>query len=663
MLSVVLAIIVLFILNNLKDDDFKAYPDFKIVEGVVEKYYGTNENIVIPQGVKEIGECAFEDCETMTSVTIPDSVKAIDEGAFNGTNLKKVYIPKSVTYIDKNSFQCNDYVEIEVDPKNKKYSAKDGVLYNKDMTELIRYQDKEDIYYYKIPEGVEKIGNSAFASCGLTDIYIPYSVKEIGDYAFMGCRANLTLKVDEGSKYFILKNDIMFSKDMTELVWYSKLNTAKSYTIPHSITTIRAGAFEFCETLENITIPNSVKTIGDSAFRCVMNLKTLTIPDSVSEIGETPFLGTFRLPPSASLVVDENSKYFTLKDGILYNKEMTELVFCLPRNEITEVTVPKTVETIQPYAFFDCINLKKVKIPNSVVEIGEGAFSRCFNMSSINLPSKITSIADSSFQGCSSLGSIIIPDNIISIGDEAFSNCDALNDIKLPKNIQKIGKEAFADCINLKKVDIPASVSEIADNAFDGYAKLKGINVDAENKIYSSKEGVLFDKDMKRLIKYPAGNTNSHYAVPEGVKTILSNAFTYCEDLASLDVPISVEVISDYAFNSHDSNLTSINVDGNNKYYSSHDGVLYDKAKKKLIFYPYYKKEKEYEMPKGVVTIKKNAFIDCFYLQQLTIPKSVITIEEFAFNRSEQFSIKGYEYSAAFEFAASHHIPFVTVGE
>ncbi len=165
---------------------------------------------------------------------------------------------------------------------------------------------------------------------------------------------------------------------------------------------------------------------------------------------------------------------------------------------------------------------------------------------------------------------------------------------------------------------------------------------------------------MTKLIKYPVGRTNSHYAVPEGVKTILSNAFTYCKDLISIDVPSSVEAISDYAFNSHDDNLISINVDGNNKYYSSQDGVLFDKAKKKLIFYPYYRKEKEYEIPKGVEIIKKNAFLDCYYLQQLTIPKSVTTIEELALNRNERFCIVGNEFSAAQEYAAANYIPFVS---
>ncbi len=650
------------------DDDNLQY--FEIVNGVLKKYYGTNnsslqaniayvnENVIIPDGVKEIGKYAFEGCEAMTSITIPDSVKAIQEGAFRRTKLKKVNIPRGVEYIDKNAFQYSDPVEIIVSPQNKKYSTKDGVLYNKDMTELIRYYDREDIYYFKIPDGVEKIGNSAFLDCRLTDLYISGSVKEIEDFAFMGDREVLSIKVAEENKNFIVKNNVMFSKDMTELVWYSRGNTAKSYVIPDGIMTIRAGAFQLCDPLQSITIPDSVKIIGDDAFRNIRDLKSIKIPDSVSEIGESPFLGCFISSNSEGISVDRNSKYFTLKDGILYNKDMTEILSCFHHNKFTEVTIPNTVKKIRNYAFCHCYNLKEVIIPDSVVEIGEGAFALCSNITSIKLPAKITSIANLTFWGCDSIESINIPDSVESIGDAAFYLGQCMTGIRLPEGIRKIGKEAFSG--ELKSINIPASTVEIADDAFKNCTGMKEINVDDRNKVYFSKDGVLFNKDATRLIKYPGGKTDSHYAVPAGVKKIIGNSFSDCKYLISIDVPNSVEVINGNAFSSYDSKIANINVDGDNKNYTSKNGVLFDKEMKALIMYPYGRKDKEYAIPEGVTTIKGNAFVSCYSLLQLTFPESVTVIEEPALNnRNEQLCIKGYEYSAAHEYAAANYIPFV----
>ncbi len=446
-LSVALAFITLFTLNNFKDNELQSYSDFKIVNGVLESYYGLNENVIIPKGVKEIGECAFEDCKTMTSITIPDSVKAIHENAFYRTNLKKIHIPKSVTYIAKNSFESSDYVEIEVDSQNKKYSTKDGVLYNKDMTELIRYYDKEDIYFYRIPDSVEKIGDFAFSDRKLQKIYVPASINEIGDCAFLAYFGISTIDVDPENKNFVVKDNIMFTKDMTELVWYSNQNTADKYNIPNGVTTINAGAFRACRSLINLTIADTVKNIEDNAFAGMTHMENLTIPDNVSEIGESVFLGCWNLK---DVSVGKDNKYFTTQDGILFDKDMTEIIVCPTKNTITDYKIPAGIKKIRPYAFFNSINLERVDIPQSVTEIGEGAFYNCYKLASINLPDKIDTIAESTFWGCGNIVKIVIPDRVTRIGDKAFSDC-GLSEIELSSRIKKIGKKAFENCINLKK--------------------------------------------------------------------------------------------------------------------------------------------------------------------------------------------------------------------
>ena len=162
--------------------------------------------------------------------------------------------------------------------------------------------------------------------------------------------------------------------------------------------------------------------------------------------------------------------------------------------------------------------MKEVKITDSVVEIGEGAFSLCSNIKSIKLPAKITSIANSTFWGCDSIESIDIPDSVQSIGDRAFSIGKTMISIKLPKGIRKIGKEAFSG--EIKSVNIPASTIEIADDAFESCTGLEEINVDAKNKLYSSKDGVLFNKEATLLIKYPGWKSDSSYTVPYGTEIV-----------------------------------------------------------------------------------------------------------------------------------------------
>ncbi len=657
-ISVVLAFLALFAINNLKDEEFQAFSDFKIDNGVLEKYYGANENVIIPNGVKKIAKYAFEGCRATTSITIPDSVKEIHEDAFNLTNLKKVHIPKSVTYIDKNAFQYNDNLEIEVDTRNKKYSSKDGALYNKDMTELIRYYDKEGIRYFRIPDGVEKIGDCAFFECKLVKLYLSSSVKEIGDCAFSGYYGISDIEVDSENKNYIVKDNILFSKDMTELVWYSRENTKDWYSIPDGVTVIHSGAFFACRSLNNITIPNTMKIIEDKAFMGMLSLDSLTIPDSVSEIGESVF---FCCNSLTNVNVRKNNKYFTSDHGILLDKEMTEVIVCPTGYAEADYNIPDGVKKIRAYAFYNCIRLEEITIPKSVTYIGKYAFYQCARLLSINLPNKINSIAEYTFFNCSQLVKISVPDRVKYIDDRAFENCSSLVEVKFPSSLNKIGKEAFACCSSLKTVDIPQNVTDIADNSFDYCLSLNGINVAAKNKIYSSKAGVLFNDELAKLIKYPGGKNDSHYAVPEGVKKIIGNSFSDCEFLTSIDVPGSVEVMNGNAFSYTASNIAYINVEEDNKNYTSKNGVLFDKSMKELIFYPYGKKEKEYSIPEGVTTIRENAFLCCKNLLQLTIPQSVTNIEKLGLTyRNNQFSIKGHEYSAAHEYAATNFILFVS---
>ena len=194
----------------------------------------TLKSVTISNGIKNIGKVSFIDCYSLTSITISNSVTNIGENAFDScTKLKNITIPSSVTSIGKETFfLCRSLKSITVDTNNKNYSSQDGVLFNKNKTELIQYPIGNSRTSYVIPNSVTNIGDRAFSSCTkLTYVNIPNSVTNIENCAFYEC-TNLT-----------------------------------SITIPNSVTSIEYRAFEQCTSLISVTMGTSVKSIGKGAFK------------------------------------------------------------------------------------------------------------------------------------------------------------------------------------------------------------------------------------------------------------------------------------------------------------------------------------------------------------------------------------------------------------
>lgn len=342
-----------------------------------------------------------------------------------------------------------------------------------------------------------------------------------------------------------------------------------------------------------------VKWIGGSAFSDCVLLEDISIPDSVTSIEYDAFSGCESL--AAINVSSENNIYASI-DGILFDKDKTELKqYPAGRSE------------------------KTYTIPDGVMYIGYGAFSGCKNLSDINIPDSVTSIGDYAFYECTSLSSIEIPDSVTSIRYNAFSGCTSLSSINIPDSVTEIGSSAFSGCTSLSGIEIPDSVMKIEYNAF------------SETQLIETQDGVEY------VGKWVVGSDKdiTSAEIKDGTKGIACSAFLSRNNLATISIPDSVMNIGENAF--YETQLME-NQDGIN--YVDKWVVGYDEditsaeikdGTRGIADYAFSGNDNlsNINLPEGLMYIGYSAFYDCYNIYNdgtIEIPASVVRIGDEAFD-------------------------------
>ena len=382
------------------------------------------ESIIIPEGVTKIGTrsksedfmcdgAAFYGCTSLKEIIIPDSVTEIWWRAFSGcTSLSKVKLPKNLTSINSDVFSgCTSLAEITIPDSVTSIgsSAFEGCA---SLAEIVipdsvtsiggsAFSGCTSLAEITIPDSVTSIGGSAFEGCAsLAEIVIPDSVTSIGGFAFSGCTSLAEIDIPDsvteiGSSAFsgctsLSKVDLPKKLSTIEAYTFSGCSSLESIVIPDGVTAIGTwseyentyygSSFSGCKSLKEIVIPDSVTSIGSSAFSNCTSLESITIGRGVESLGDEWIASCRRLE---NITVSPENKTYSSVDGVLFNKDKSELSAYPIGNKRSSYTIPDGVEKIGKKAFYGCRYIESLTIPVSVAEIEASALGNCYDIRAV----------------------------------------------------------------------------------------------------------------------------------------------------------------------------------------------------------------------------------------------------------------------------------------
>jgi len=637
---------------------------YDILSGIKEvgeaSFYGTKhlQSVNVPQGVTVIGKQAFASCESMQSYSLPNTLQEIREEAFmSNVSLGYIFIPNNVVQIGRHAFaESYNLWQIDLSDNSKLPRISYGSF------------AYTGIYSFRVPANVSTIAQEAFiGSTRMTSVTFASGSKleSISAYMFKGVESLQSITFESGSALTSIQ-----AHGFEGMVNLTSVDFGDA-----KVDNIDNFAFRFCESLITLDMSN-VKFIGRFAFYGCYNLERLEIPSSIEFIGRYAFLGAENLNiyfagDSLPLALQENwnyginGYYVGVKDVVIcgdwqyaklssggisiinytgteteidlttvdFGGEITQIGgHAFYGSHITSIKLPDTLKTIEAYAFAYS-QLEKADIPSSVIYIAKNAYQNTpINTLIFGENSKLEKIEQSAFERTKNLNTVTIPSSVKTLGSSVFE-LSGITEVIFESgiNLTEIPQKAFMGA-DLREVKIPDSVILINHNAF--------------------RDNILLES-----ITFGSGKVQ-----------LMSNVF-YNTGLKSLHIPANVDYIGEYAFVGLDS-LSEITVDENNAWYSSKDGLLYNKDGSKLLVVPAAKSGKvtlsgnveiigfgafentditeiEFAEDCNILTLGYRAFYGAENLKTITIPSSIVSIDYYAFAQCEKLETVIFEENSS----------------
>ncbi len=619
-------------------------------------------SVVISEGIRRIEYCGFSSCRFLTSVKLPQSLEYIGENGFDGCDrLKDIEIPPKVTVINRYAFRNCAFETLEI-PDTVTSIREYAFSGCSEMTEVsisqninvIEKQAFESCYmlqYVIVPYGVERIEQEAFSRCtSLKAVFLPESLSYIGKEAFNYCNSLKEIELPDSISE--IDDSVFYDTGITEINLPENLQYLGNTALPKKLNYETENGIQYygnwavgCDTdkdTKSLTVREGTVGIASGAFSLSYG-GDINIPSTVEYIGNNSFKSAYSNIQNVN--VSEDNKYFCSSDGILYSKDMSQLI-CYPAGkDETSFDIPETVSEISAYAFYENKYLTSVNFPDSVKYIDDYAFSYCKGFTELSLPSGLLEIGKNAFANCSGFEyqyKLDIPDSVTKIGENAFASSNMyitrytennsniemvddwivagddffksqeinfavrgiadgaykekeITDLVLPDEVEYIGESAFQDCRILENINLPQNIVSIDDKAFMGCENVDIISIpDSVSHIGKS----AFEYCYKTVrtsdgIDYAdrwavgADNTMKSLSVREGTRGIAESSFYGCTELETVQLPEGLCFINDEAFE------LCIGI-------------------------------KHTVLPESLLAIDKGAFAYCITLDEITIPENVL---------------------------------------